>query len=86
MQFGRISKERACPACHSAEVYRLKREGLTLRAVCLILNMRPHWCSNCDTFFLAPGRSKTVRTEEKHSLAGREPVSPGQPPVSSHPH
>jgi len=57
MLFHQINKERVCPACRSTDVYRVKRVGLTVKAMCRILDLRPHWCANCDNFFLAPRES-----------------------------
>ena len=56
MFFGYISNERSCPLCESTDVYRIKRKGIVVRAICNLLNVRPHWCADCDNFFLAPNR------------------------------
>jgi len=66
MLFKHISKGRNCPQCNSGEVFRMKRTGMALKFICNVANLRPHWCSNCDTFFLAPRREHVARmTEEK---------------------
>lgn len=64
MLFRQISKERACPACHSKNVYRVRNAGLTVRAVCRILQLRPRWCADCDTFFLSPRNFRRGRPED----------------------
>jgi hypothetical protein len=69
MLFRRISKGRNCPECQSGEVFRVKRTGIALKFVCNVTNLRPHWCSTCDTFFLAPKRNKSVRVSEGFELS-----------------
>jgi len=86
MKFQRFSKSQACPVCQSKEVYRLKRVGLTTRLVSKISNYRPHWCSNCDTFFFAPKRSETVRAKGQYGMTSQENVNPKQPQASGPPH
>jgi len=54
MMFRRISKDRSCPVCKSLDAYRVKRAGFPVKVVCRVLNLRPHWCPDCDTFFLGP--------------------------------
>ena len=71
MKFSKFSKTRACPICHSTEVYRLKRQGLANRLVCKFSDYRPHWCSACDTFFYAPKRPKTIRIEGAYGISHR---------------
>jgi len=61
MLFRHISKSRNCPECQSAEVFRVKRTGVALKIVCNVMNVRPHWCASCDTFFLAPKQEKERR-------------------------
>ncbi|MGB7849000.1 MAG: hypothetical protein WBL63_25525 [Candidatus Acidiferrum sp.] len=63
MMFQRISRKRACPVCKNADVYRVKRAGLSIKVVCRILNLRPHWCPGCDTFFLGPKLSKPAGSQ-----------------------
>jgi hypothetical protein len=75
MLFRHISKGRNCPQCQSGEVFRLKRTGMALRFVCNVMNLRPHWCSHCDTFFLAPKQHKSVRVAEGFELADRKASS-----------
>lgn len=58
MRFRHISKKRICPECRSTEVFRVRRTGVALRLICNVTNLRPHWCSNCDTFFLAPRQDR----------------------------
>jgi hypothetical protein len=74
MKFRQFSKTQTCPSCHSKEVYRLKRSGIANRIVCKFSNYRPHWCSNCDAFFYAPKRPKTVRIEGTYGMASRGSV------------
>ncbi len=81
MRFQRISKARTCPECKSKDVYRVKRTGLSLRMVCRIVNLRPYWCSACDTFFLAPKHSKSVRIQEQYGLPSRENKGANLPPA-----
>jgi hypothetical protein len=54
MMFRRISKDQKCPNCRGSESYRIRREGLSVKVVCKILNLRPHYCPNCDLYFLGP--------------------------------
>ena len=68
MMFQRISRARGCPVCKNADVYRVKRAGLAVKAVCRVLNLRPHWCPECDTFFLGPKQLKSSRPKEEHEL------------------
>ena len=76
MLFKHISKGRSCPQCKSGEVFRVKRTGMALKFVCNVTNLRPHWCSNCDTFFLAPRQERSERINEDFQLAGRKPSGP----------
>ena len=69
MLFRHISKGRNCPQCKSDEVFRVKRTGMALKLVCNMTNLRPHWCSNCDTFFLAP---RHVHVTEDAHMADRK--------------
>jgi hypothetical protein len=73
MLFRHISKGRNCPQCKSEEVFRVKRTGLALKLICNVTNLRPHWCSNCDTFFLAPRQERTVRVAEDLHRSERKP-------------
>jgi hypothetical protein len=87
MMFQRISRERACPVCKNADVYRVKRAGLSVKVVCRILNLRPHWCPNCDTFFLGPKQSKAGQTRGRggsEAVQGEKNAT-GQPDASSLP-
>ena len=86
MLFQRISRERTCPVCKNAEVYRMKRVGLPVKLVCRVLNLRPHWCPNCDTFFLGPKHSKSPHAEESYGLPGSETTSPDHPHATGLPH
>lgn len=72
MLFKHISKGRSCPQCHSDEVFRMKRTGIALKFICNVTNLRPHWCSNCDTFFLAPRHENTVQLEKGLQRAERQ--------------
>jgi len=78
MMFQRISKSRACPVCKNAEVYRVKRMGLPVKVVCRIFDLRPHWCPECDTFFLGPRQQKSTGSGEL-GFSNREGKSTGQP-------
>jgi len=69
MRFIKFSKTQACPLCHSKDVYRLKRQGLANRIVSKFSDYRPHWCSNCDEFFYAPKRPKTIRIEGTYGMS-----------------
>jgi len=70
MFFGYITKEHTCPHCKSADVYRIKRRGLTIRAVCNVFRVRPHWCANCDAFFLAPKQPKEAQVDGPYRFTG----------------
>jgi len=79
MRFRRFSKTRACPSCQSTEVFRLRRSGVATRIVSAFSKYRPYWCSNCDTFFYAPKRPKSIRIEEPYGIAGGDQASGKQP-------
>jgi hypothetical protein len=64
MKFKRITKERGCPECGGSDEYRVKREGFYVKAVSLFLNVRPHYCPNCDMYFFAPRRAKWAQPAE----------------------
>jgi hypothetical protein len=68
MMFQRISRARGCPTCKNADVYRVKRAGLAVKVACRVLNLRPHWCPECDTFFLGPKQLKPSRPKEERKL------------------
>ena len=80
MKFQRFSRSQQCPRCHSKEIYRIKRIGFATRIVCKVSDYRPHWCSNCDTFFFALKRPKTGQGEKPLTLS-----SANQPKVSGKP-
>jgi len=87
MKFRKIANDRLCPSCKSGEVYRLKREGLSVRAVCGILGLRPYWCASCDTFFLAPKLRRPSHREGKAgSLKPGASGSANPPYADSRPH
>ncbi len=86
MFFGYISKERTCPRCNSTEVYRVRRSGIAMRAVCNVFNVRPHWCAGCDNFFLAPKHGKGVRIEGQYGVSGSANSGTARPEVSQLPH
>lgn len=87
MRFRKIAKGRFCPACQSPNVYRLKREGLTVRAVCGIFGLRPYWCAECDTFFLAPKTQRSPEVKDAGSVAPTGSSSGANPPLAgSAPH
>jgi hypothetical protein len=67
MVFQRMTRERVCPVCKSKASYRVKRAGLPVKLVCSLLNLRPHWCPECDTFYLGPRRAKDVRVEQTYA-------------------
>lgn len=73
MFFGYITRERTCPRCNGSEVYRVRRNGIALRAVCNVFNVRPHWCAECDNFFLAPKQDKAVRIGTRYRISGGAP-------------
>ncbi|HTZ32649.1 MAG TPA: hypothetical protein VMH31_09340 [Methylomirabilota bacterium] len=73
MLFKHISKGRNCPECNSAEVFRVKRTGMALKLICNVTNLRPHWCSNCDTFFLAPRQERATRVRSDAPVADGKP-------------
>ena len=79
MKFQKFSKSQACPVCQSTEVFRLKRVGLATRLVSKISNYRPHWCSNCDTFFFAPKRSEAPHSKGQYEMKSQEKANPKQP-------
>ena len=58
MRFRHISRKRICPECQSTEVFRVRRTGMALKLICNVTNLRPHWCPECDTFFLAPRQER----------------------------
>jgi hypothetical protein len=86
MFFGYVTKGRACPRCKSADVHRIRRHGMALRAVCNVMNVRPYWCADCDNFFLAPKQEKRIRIEGQYGVSGGERSSKGRPEVNDLPH
>lgn len=72
MLFKRISKERVCPVCKNPEVYRVKRAGISVKIACRILDLRPHWCPECDTFFLGPRQTMPARAQTATAVASGE--------------
>jgi len=80
MKFHKFSKTQACPLCQSKDIYRLKRSGLVNRIVCTVSHYRPHWCSNCDSFFYAPKRPRTVRIEGSYGISRRPHDGEGKQP------
>jgi hypothetical protein len=85
MLFQRMTRGRTCPVCKSGSVYRVKRAGLPVKVVCKLLNLRPHWCPECDTFFLGPRRSKDLPTPKLLGSTNR-PQEGSQPQAGSLPH
>jgi hypothetical protein len=63
MIFLRISRDYKCPICRGSEAYRIKREGFLTKVACKVLNLRPHYCPNCDLHFLGPRRRGMPRTQ-----------------------
>jgi hypothetical protein len=61
------------------QAYRIKREGVAERLVCSMLNLRPHYCPNCDMYFFGPRQTKRLHNEKN---------VPAPPNVQSnqHPH
>ena len=86
MFFGYVTKKRACPRCQSTDVYRIRRSGITVRAVCNVLNVRPHWCANCDNFFLAPRPEKSARIERQYGVSNADPSGGHLPQADQVPH
>jgi len=84
MLFKHISKGRNCPQCKSGEVFRLKRTGIALKFVCNVTNLRPHWCSNCDTFFLAPRQPHAGRANEEYNFSNKQNAKRPSPPGREH--
>jgi hypothetical protein len=72
MFFKHISKGRYCPLCKSAEVFRVRRSGMALKFVCNVTNLRPHRCSHCDTFFLAPRHGKVEHVVNEFGITDRK--------------
>lgn len=67
MRFKRITRKPGCPECGGSEEYRVKREGIYVKVVSAILNVRPHYCPYCDVFFFAPRHSKRAQASGKPS-------------------
>lgn len=61
MMFRRISRDHHCPECKGSEAYRIKRQGIALKFLCKILNLRPHYCPCCDLYFLGQSLPGMVR-------------------------
>jgi hypothetical protein len=81
MLFKRVSKGRNCPQCKSADVFRLRRTGMALKLIGNVTNLRPYWCANCDTFFLAPRQGNRAQASKgfdlpKGQTGGRSPSGP----------
>lgn len=70
MLFRRITRHRACPECHSRDIHRVKRVGLTVKALCRIFDVRPHVCADCDNFFLAPRQPKPASSSPDYNVSG----------------
>jgi hypothetical protein len=86
MVFQRITKQLKCPVCKSESSFRVKRAGLSVKMVCGLLNVRPHWCPECDTFYLGPRRSKDLRMEHSYRSAGNLGKGGTQPQPGNLPH
>jgi hypothetical protein len=86
MVFTRVTRGRTCPVCKCPDVYRVKRTGLPVRMLCKVLNLRAHWCPECDTFFLGPKHAKYLRVGESIGQVRSQKPGGGQPHVSSLPH
>jgi hypothetical protein len=61
MMFRRISRDYHCPECRGLEAYRIKRQGVVVKVLCKILNLRPHHCPSCNLYFLGPRQPGLVR-------------------------
>lgn len=88
MMFQRVSKDYKCPLCRSSEAYRIKREGFWNKLVCKVLNLRPHYCPNCDIYFRAPSHRRLRRRFHHESPAppnSPNHASPGEHTGSPHP-
>jgi hypothetical protein len=83
MMFQKITRERTCPVCKSPSSYRVKRAGMPVKIVCSLLNLRPHWCPECDTFYLGPRRPKEIRAEDSYGAAGNAAQGGTQTPAGS---
>ncbi len=81
MMFHKITRGRTCPVCKSPEAYRVKRAGLSVKLVCKVLNLRPQWCPQCDTFFLGPRHSKKHIIHDP--LGSARPPKPGGTPTQA---
>jgi len=62
MQTPPVSNKRICPHCGSKAVQRTRRQGLYIRLVCFIRNVRPFRCDSCDHLFLAPAYRRPEET------------------------
>jgi len=85
MKLQPITKGPTCPVCNGSEAYRIRRTGISIKVMCWLFNLRPHYCPECDTFFLGPRHSKGLRTDQPFS-SSTEPRSSGQPQPSAVPH
>jgi hypothetical protein len=65
MKFKRITRKRGCPECGGSDEYRVRREGMYVKVVSAILNVRPHYCPSCDVYFFAPRHSQQAQTGGK---------------------
>jgi hypothetical protein len=85
MMFQKITKDRTCPVCKSPSSYRVKRAGLPVKMVCSLLNLRPHWCPECDTFYLGPRRPKDPHVEKsfRSGVGSASTQGGGQPQPGS---
>ncbi len=81
MMFQRITRGRTCPVCKSPEAYRVKRAGLSVKIVCKVLNLRPQWCPQCDTFFLGPRHSQKQTVHDP--LGSARPPEPESTPTQA---
>jgi hypothetical protein len=72
MNYRRITRERTCPVCKGSEAYRIRRAGISIKLACRLLNLRPHYCPSCDTFFLGPRHTRDLHIEEPLS-SGNQP-------------
>lgn len=86
MKFQRITKGRECPVCKGSEAYRIRRAGMSVKVVCRLFNLRPHYCPNCDTFFLGPRHTKDLSIRQPLGPASNHQQGGNLPQAGSLPH
>jgi len=68
MKFQQMTRNKTCPSCGGMESYRIKREGVFVKLVCGLMNVRPHYCPTCDVYYFGPRHSG--------QLKGQMPLQP----------